>query len=233
VARLEKVLATNPDNFLVQALLGRVLDQQGRKAEAEAALRKAVQIAPSVPGTHIELANHFLAHQDHKAALEALDAGLATLPENPQLILLQAEVHRRNGATDQAIARYDALLAKHPGEELAANNLASLLLDTRSDKASMERALELAKRFENSDNAAFIDTLGWAHFRLGQYEAAAGLLRKAAEKAPQVAVFQYHLGMALLKKGETEAGKSHLRKAVEAKAEFPGKEEARSALAQG
>ena len=106
-------------------------------------------------------------------------------------------------------------------------------MDTRNDKPSQERALELVKRFEASKNPAYADTLGWAYFKLGQYDPALALLKKAVETAPTAAVFQYHLGMALYKKGDLTAAKPHLQKAIEAKAEFPGIEEARQILAAG
>jgi hypothetical protein len=40
------------------------------------------------------------------------------------------------------------------------------------------------------------DTLGWAYYKLGSPEAAIGQLKESVEKAPHVAVYHYHLGLA-------------------------------------
>ena len=111
------------------------------------------------------------------------------------------------------------------------NNLASLLTE-KGDKANLDKALGLAKGFENADYPAFIDTLGWIYFKSGQNDRALPLLQKAVDKAPDVAVFQYHLGMAYYKKGDMKTAKGYLKKAVDAKSKFPGIEEAKGTLAK-
>jgi hypothetical protein len=48
-----------------------------------------------------------------------------------------------------------------------------------------------------------------------------------------VAIFQFHLGMALHRKGDVAMAKPHLQKAVDAKVQFPGIKEAQKILAAG
>jgi len=144
--------------------------------------------------------------------------------------MLLAETYRRGGQYDQAIAQYESILKERPGEDSVANNLASLLLDTKTDRGSSERALQLATRFKAAHNLAYIDTLGWAYTRLGQVNEALPLLNRVVEKAPDVAVFQYHLGSALFQKGDRVAAKSLLQKAASSPQEFPGKKEAKGML---
>jgi tetratricopeptide (TPR) repeat protein len=131
------------------------------------------------------------------------------------------------------VAAYEEMVKRDASNDLAANNLASMLLDLKDDKASHERARSLAQRFERSSNPAYIDTLGWANFKLGDYTQAVLQLNKAAAKAPQIAIFQFHLGMALHKRGDAAMAKQHLQKAVESRADIPGIEEARKILAAG
>lgn len=57
-------------------------------------------------------------------------------------------------------------------------------------------------RFKTSQNLVYLDTLGWARARASQFDEAIPLLRKVAEAAPDVPVFQYHLGAALFQKGD-------------------------------
>jgi tetratricopeptide (TPR) repeat protein len=230
--RINGVIEANPKNALAFVLRGRLQDRQGQRSDAEASFRKAVELAPQLVGSHGELANFLAAHGDTKAAEAAVKAGQVALPGNPQLAMQLAEIYRRDRRIDAAIAEYELLLKDRPGEDAAANNLANLLLDEKADKPSNERALQLASRFKTSQNLAYVDTLGWAHAKLGQVEEALPLLRKVVEKAPNVPVFQYHLGAALLQKGDMVAAKPLLEKAANTKGEFPGKSEARAMLAK-
>jgi tetratricopeptide (TPR) repeat protein len=65
-----------------------------------------------------------------------------------------------------------------------------------------ERGLQLKKAFELIEKAvsldpgvgAYIDSLGWAHYQLGEYEKAVGHLEKAASLEPGDATITDHLG---------------------------------------
>ena len=48
--------------------------------------------------------------------------------------------------------------------------------------------------------------------------------------APQVPIFQYHLGMAYHGKGDKPSAKVWLAKALDSKQDFPGSQEARETL---
>lgn len=233
IQRVNQELAREPNNFAAHVLLARLLNRVGKSAEAEASFRKAVELAPRVPATHVELANHFAARKNTAMEAEAIAAGLKSLPGNSTLELRLADHHVRAGQADRAITQYEAILKQQPGSAVASNNLANLLLDSRSDKASNERALQLAQRFNNSANLAYLDTYGWASVRAERYQEGVAALRKVIHRAPDVPVFQYHLGAALLHSGDVAAATPLLRKAVSAKEEFAGKDDARKLLGKG
>ena len=130
---------------------------------------------------------------------------------------------------EDAIKLYEKLLKTNPKAEPAINNLAALLLDYRTDKASWARALELAKTLETAENPAVLDTLGWAHYRNGQYAEAVSVLERVVAKAGQFPIFHYHLGMAYVATGNKVGAKQELKRAVdEAQSDYPGLEEART-----
>jgi tetratricopeptide (TPR) repeat protein len=192
-----------------------------------------VSINPRIAGTHIELSNYLGSRGDAAAAERAIDDGLAALPGDRALSLRLADLYQRTARIDKAIAVYEGLIKRDGNDDLAVNNLASLLLDHRDDKASIERAKSLVQRFERSANPAYLDSLGWAQFKAGEFDRAVASLQKAADKTPQVAIFQFHLGMALHRKGDVAMARPHLQKAVDAKVQFPGIEEAQKILAAG
>ncbi len=59
-----------------------------------------------------------------------------------------------------------------------------------------------------------LDTLGWAHYRAGQYTEAVSVLERVVAKAGQFAVFRYHLGMAYLAAGNTVGAQAGAGRAV-------------------
>lgn len=216
----------NPRNFLIHALKGRLLAQQGKLDAAEASLRDAVSNGREIPGMYVELADFQARKGDWRAAVHALQEGLTVLPKDVGLRLRLADVMRIKGDLPKAIQEYEEVLKQRPADEVAANNLANLLIDSQGDTKSLERALELAKRFEASNSGSYLDTLGWAHVKLGQVDVGLPFLRKAVERTPDDPAVQYHLGAALIKQGDRAAAKSYLKRAAEAKVDFPGKADA-------
>jgi predicted Zn-dependent protease len=78
-----------------------------------------------------------------------------------------------------------------------------------------------------------LDSLGWIHYQLGQYDKAVPLLERAVALAPATPLLNLHLGKALVKSGDVARGKSLIRKAIDSKSDLPRLEEARALLAQG
>src|SRR5262249_1513194 len=110
---------------------------------------------------------------------------------------------------------YDGMLKDQPGSMIVANNLASLLADHRTDKASLERAKSLALLLKSSEIPQFKDTLGWVNYQNGDYAAAIPLLEDAAAKLPNYALVRYHLGATYQAAGETEKAADQFKKARE------------------
>jgi Flp pilus assembly protein TadD len=132
---------------------------------------------------------------------------------------------------DQAVATYEEALKRYPGALPVANNLAMLLVSHRKDKASLDRAAQVAQLLAGNEQPSMLDTLGWVKYRNGAVGEALPLLRKAAEKSPTSAEIHYHLGMAQLQSGDRAGAKLSLESALSGTPKFHGAEDARSALA--
>lgn len=227
LAVLKQAAAAQPEQAQVLVMYGEALLAQKKPAEAAKSFQRAMEIQPGLEAARSNLARLHLNRREFSEAERLLKEGLQVAPRSVALRLQLAELHQYRESPDLAIAEYEAILAFAPGQDVAANNLASLLADTRSDRPSMERALALSKRFERSPNALYLDTLGWSYYRLGDYARAVEVLRRAADglDAPLI---HYHLGMALHRAGDAEKAKVHLRKAAAAEVAFPGRSEARA-----
>jgi cellulose synthase operon protein C len=135
-------------------------------------------------------------------------------PDSSALRLALAGLLERAGDYEAAISEYEQLLIKEPGSLVVSNNLASLLADHRSDKASIERAQSLAASLRQSPVPQFKDTLGWVTYLRGDHKAAVPLLEDAAKAISYSAMVHYHLGMSYIAVGESKKASEQLKVAL-------------------
>jgi predicted Zn-dependent protease len=232
-SRIDALVDASPKLALGHELRGELALVQRDLPLAEQSFTNVLNVKPAPPSAYKNLASVMVARNNVSGALAVLDEGEKANPNDVTLPLARAEWLAGAGRTDEGIAVYEALLKRAPRSESTANNLAYVLAEAKGDKASLERALQVASRFDNSPTPGYVDTLGWVRYRLGQYDQAATVLERAVALAPNEPLLQLHFGMALVRKGDVARGKEFLRKAIESKAALPGMTEARSLVAQG
>ena len=225
-------LSRAPEVATNYLLLGQVKNARNDSAGAEAAYRKAVALDPKLAAGYVALVQVLYRRNDLAGASAVFDMATKANPDNDVIAELHADWLAKTGNVDQAIALYDALLKRNPGNSIAANNLAYVLVEQKGDKASLDRALALSERFQYTNQAGLLDTLGWTHYKLGQVADALPLLQRAQALAPEAALFQLHYGLALYKNGDVASAKEHLRSAAgESKVPLP--DEALRIIQQG
>lgn len=105
-----------------------------------------------------------------------------------------------------AEAHYLAALDLAPRQSTLLNNLGYSWIDRGERVEEAFEMIQLAAELA-PENGNIVDSLGWAHYRLGHYEAAVQALERAAELEPGSATANYHLGDAYWQVGrELEAG---------------------------
>ena len=229
LAVLQEFTKKYPTNLSGRYLEGSALARKGDVAGAEKIFNDIVGTRPDASIAWAALAG--LSSNDPAKRIEQYKRGLAANPGNAELGLLLGTEYEQARRYDEAIAHYQELLKANPKVEVASNNLASLLLDFRTDPASYAKALEIAKTLETSDNPAVLDTIGWAYYRNKQYPKAVQFLERAVAAASQVPLLHYHLGMAYLASNNTAGARQELQQAVSAaKVDFPGLPEAKATL---
>ncbi len=231
IARLNDILKGSPNDPVAREMLGEVFFFQKKYDDAEQYMRKAIEANPQWNEPYISLANIFLVKGDLAAASQEYQQGLKAIPNDESLLMHLGQSYEMAHDYDKAIATYEQVLTKNSANDVAANNLASLLAD-KADAQSLKRARELAVRFQSSPHPAFVDTLGWVYYKSGDADKALTLFEKVVNQAPAVPIFRYHLGMAYYKKGNLQAAKIQLAKSVAGKGTYPGVEEARATLKQ-
>jgi tetratricopeptide (TPR) repeat protein len=230
LARVRTLVQAEPRNPYALNLLGESLIATKAFPEAIERMNQTVALAPTWPVGYRNLALAHLGSHDSAGAVAAYQAGLKAVPYEPGLAVELAALYEREGRIDDAIALYEGLYAHHPRLDLAANNLAMLLVTYRTDTRSFDRARELTARFAGSESGALLDTHGWVRLKLGNLDEALPTLERAADRAPESKVIRYHLAMAELKAGQRDKARTNLETALSGSASFAGSEEARAAL---
>jgi tetratricopeptide (TPR) repeat protein len=213
-------------------LRGELLASQQRWPEAIASLEAASKAAPQWWQPYRNLALAHLGRKDTDGALQILREAAGKLEQSETVAVDLATLLQGMGRHDDAIAAYEALVAKHPESDLGANNLAMLLVTYRDDAASLKRAGELAARFAQSKNADYLDTRGWVLLKQGRAPEATPALEQAVALAPEAAATRYHLALAQFAAGQKQSARDNLERALQSKQPFDGMAEARAKLVE-
>jgi tetratricopeptide (TPR) repeat protein len=229
IDRVQKVIDKDPKLAQLWALRAKIYLAQQNFAHAEPDLLKAIDLDPKLEPAYQLLAQLYVASNRQKEAIGKLTAFVETnksVPALMQLAALQEQLKNFTAARDA----YEKLLTVAPNFPLALNNLAVLYSERLGQ---LDKAYDLAKRAnEAAPNEPHVaDTLGWILFKKGDYANALRLLQESAGKLPDQSEIQFHVGMAHYMLGEEEPARLALQKAVDANAEFAGKDEARQRLA--
>jgi predicted Zn-dependent protease len=233
MARVRAVVAADTHNAIAHNLLGELMLAGGRSSpEATAEFDQAASLAPKWWVPYRNLALTRLASKDVAGGIAAYEAGVKATQFDLNLVTELASLYEQQQHIDAAIGLYESLQQRQPRLELAANNLAMLLVTYRQDQASMDRARDLTASFSQTDNGALLDTYGWVKLKRGEVDAALPALERAAAQSPESRVIRYHLGMVQFKAGQRDKARSSLEAALAGAPSFTGRDEARTLLAQ-
>jgi len=143
-----------------------------------------------------------------------------------------AQMLQQSGEISKARGIYEQILEKSPGQAMARNNLAMLLVNNNPDKAALDKALELAMPLELSNNPIFLDTLGWVQFKRNELTKAVKVLERAAGLMGEreIAEVNYHLAEAYAAIDKKPAAVKLLEQVVASNQQFEGKDRAQALL---
>jgi tetratricopeptide (TPR) repeat protein len=228
--RVEARVAAAPGDVAAVAMAGRLYDTLGLARPAEEAWKKAIELDPSNLTAYEGLARLYLSGRRSGEALAECDRILRRQPRSVSAQTLAGVILQGQGRAAEAQQRYLKALEIDPRSATAANNLAWLYLEGGGNK---ETALQLARTAKSvlPDSPEVNDTLGWACYRQGLFDAAVTPLEQAVRLAPARATYRYHLGMAYLKTNDWARARASLEKALALERDFPGVGDARAALA--
>ena len=150
---------------------------------------------------------------DAEQALDKAEA-LATKPDDKEYIwFLRGSTYEREKRYSDAETQFKKVLADDPEHASALNYLGYMLADQNT---KLEEALGYIKRAVDLDpaNGAYLDSLGWAYFRLGKYELAEDNLLKASQKINTDPTVHDHLGDLYQKTGRLKLAAANWERAL-------------------
>jgi len=142
---------------------------------------------------------------------------LSTKQEDKQYVyFLRGSIYERQKQYGPAEEMFRKVLAIDPQNTMTLNYLGYMLADRG---AKLDEALTLIKRAVDLDptNGAYLDSLGWAYFKLGKYDQAEDNLNKASRSQHMGAdpTVQDHLGDLYQKTGRLKLAAAHWERALE------------------
>lgn len=130
---------------------------------------------------------------DRSGGIAVLEAAARSAPTDSQMQLALVGLYQDAGRSNDAERVLRQILVNEPANTNALNTL-GYLLAVRGDK--LDEAIGLVRRAldKEPDNGAYLDSLGWAHFRKGDLNEAEKYLSAAAARMPGNAEILDHLG---------------------------------------
>ena len=212
----EAVKALPKDTDLKLVLAGQIADT-GHADEGIAQAKALLKGNAGDRAVYVALTQMYTRLHRWKEAEEALNNAdkLSTKPEDKQSVLfLRGAAYERQKKFDLAEESFRKFLAADPGNPMVLNYLGYMLADRG---LRLEEALGYIKKAveQEPQNGAYLDSLGWAYFKMNNLESAEENLRKASERMPNDATVHEHLGDLYHKTGRLKIAAAQWERALD------------------
>jgi tetratricopeptide (TPR) repeat protein len=215
-AAKEGTLKLPEDRGLKQMYAAQLADS-GHPDDAIAQLQAMLKGSQEDRETYVALAqvnSRLRRWKEAEEAIKQADKLSKTQEEKDFVAFIAGSIYERQKKYDQAEEMFRRVLANSPDNAVALNYLGYMLADRGT---RLEEALRMIHQAVQLDpqNGAYLDSLGWAYFRLGKYEQAEESLRKAVERVPNDATIHDHLGDLYHKTGRLKLAVAHWERAMQ------------------
>jgi tetratricopeptide (TPR) repeat protein len=191
----EAVQKLPKDKDLKAALAGQFADT-GKPDEGVALLKNMLNGSPDDRVVYIQLANLYSRLRRWPEAEQAIAKAeaMSTRPEDKDTaIFIAGSIYERQKKYPEAEEMFKKVIADDRNNAAALNYLGYMLADRNT---RLEEALGYIRKAVQIDpqNGAYLDSLGWAYYRLGNYSLAEENLRKAVDRMQNDPTVLEHMG---------------------------------------
>jgi tetratricopeptide (TPR) repeat protein len=216
LAEADAAVKAYPKNQDLSISRATLLGEAGHVDEAVAQLQAFLTHRPIDRSLYVSIAQIYLQAKRFDGAEQAIQKALdlSPTPEDQEYVLfVQGSIFERQKKYDQAEETFKKVLSVDPLNSSASNYLGYMLADrgVRLEESVkyIQKALEL-----EPGNAAYLDSLGWAYFKMGRYDLAENPLEKAASKIQNDPTIHEHLGNLYLHQGKTGRAQEEWQRAL-------------------
>ena len=216
MAEAEAAVKAYPKNQDLIVQYATILGERGHVDDAVAQLQGFITGRPIDRSIYISMAQIYLQAKRFDSAEKAVQKALDLSPnaeDQEYVLFVQASIFERQKKYEQAEQTFKKVLSVDPLNASASNYLGYMLADrgVRLDESVkyIQKALEL-----DPNNGAYLDSLGWAYFKMGRYDLAAPPLEKAASRIQDDPTIHEHLGNVYLHLGKTAMAQEEWQRAL-------------------
>jgi tetratricopeptide (TPR) repeat protein len=210
-----------PNDRDLRMVLDAQLADMGEFDQAVADVRGMLKNGPEDRDVYIRLAIIYTRAKRWSDGAQALDKAeqLSTKADDKAYVnFLRGDFYQRQKMYDQADSEFRKVLAvTSPTDPQAAATLNYLGYMNADRGVKLEESLSYIKQALTLEpnNGAYLDSLGWAYFKLGKYDLAEENLNKAAVHMGSDPTVQEHLGDLYQKTGRLKLAAVHWDRAVQ------------------
>ena len=210
-----------PDDRDLRMVLDAQLADTGEVDKSVADIRTMLKGGPEDREVYLRLGIIYTRAKRYNDALEALAKAeqISTKPEDKAYVsFLRGDLYQRQKMFDQAEVEFKKVLSTtSPTDPQTAATLNYLGYMNADRGVKLEESLNYIKQALTFDpnNGAYLDSLGWAYFKLGKYDQAEENLTKAESHMSTDPTVQEHLGDLYQKTGRLKLAAAHWDRAVQ------------------
>jgi tetratricopeptide (TPR) repeat protein len=220
-AAAKEAVQKMPDDRDLRMVLDAQLADTGEVDHAISDVRSLLKGGPEDREIHLRLAIIYMRAKRWKEAEDSLAKAeqLATKTDDKAYDwFLRGDLLQRQKMYDQADGEFRKVIAAvAPTDPQSAATLNYLGYMNADRGVKLDESLTFIKQALTFDpnNSAYLDSLGWAYFKLGKYDLAEENLTKASMHMGSDATVQEHLGDLYQKTGRLKLAAAHWERAVQ------------------
>lgn len=214
IATIQPILEKEHIPYEILEMAAQIYLEQDMGSHAVRYIEKSIRENPSICDNYVLLGSILSDMHESKKALAAYKRGLKYCSEQISYIVRLCVFYESQGQWKKAIKIAEKLRQIHPQEPDLNNFIGYTLADNGIE---LERAYELIKRAVDSrpNVGAYIDSLGWVLFRMGQLDSALEYLSEAMKLDDSDPLILDHIAQVLMQLGRIDEAIAAYQKASE------------------
>ncbi|HYK91701.1 MAG TPA: tetratricopeptide repeat protein, partial [Acidobacteriota bacterium] len=203
----------NPKDTNIGLVYARALADANKTKEGAEILNKLLQADPSNVDIYVNLSQVYLQGKKYSDAEKVLRRAEDKKLDSERLKFQLATIYERQKDFDRAEEMFKEILKDNPKNAVALNYIGYMLADRgiRLQEAIqyVQEALEI-----DPNNGAYLDSLGWAFYKLNELDKAEKYLLQAVDLVKNDPVIHDHLGDLYYKTGDYQKARDFWSKSV-------------------